>query len=316
MDLVNFKDISLAHARIFKFIKNTPIYTNDTINKILGANIFFKMDNHQETRSFKVRGAFNAILSYLDKHHHLPKKIVAQSSGNHAQALAFAGKKFGIEVLIYMAENTSPLKVKTAREYGATVILCKRRIEANQLAEKKQEEGYVFIHPSDNNDVIAGQGTCALEAFMAVKNIKALFAPCGGGGLLSGSLISKNALSPTTKVIGCEPLNANDAKRSIVNNKIEGYEDSPNTIADGARTLKVSNRCFQYLQQLDDIIEISEEKIIYWQQYLSKLFQENIEPTSALSIAGCEAYINNLQSKSPNDNYLILITGGNIDDQF
>lgn len=316
MNLVNFNDITQAHIRISNHTKNTPIYSNDIINKTLGANIFLKMDNHQETNSFKVRGAFNAILSYFEKHHHFPKKIVAQSSGNHAQALAYAGKKFGIEVLIYMAKNTSPLKIKTAREYGATVILCEKRIEANQLAEKKQEEGYVFIHPSDNDDVIAGQGTCALEVFLAIKNVKALFAPCGGGGLLSGSLISKNALTPSTKLIGCEPLNANDAKRSIINKKIEGYEDSPSTIADGARTLKVSTRCFQYLQELDDILEISEEKIIYWQQHLTKLLQEKIEPTSALSIAGCEEYINKLPNKSPSDNYVVIITGGNIDDQF
>jgi threonine dehydratase len=311
MNELNFQDILLAQNRIKNYIKNTAIIANKKIDEILDAKIFFKMDNRQETNSFKARGAFNAVLAFKEKHGFFPTKIVAQSSGNHAQAVAFVGKKFNIPVVIYMAKITSPIKVEATRKLGAEVILCEKRSEANRLAEEKQQEGYFFIHPSDNDDVIAGQGTCALEAINEIGEVSAIFAPCGGGGLLSGCLIAKNGASPQAQVFGCEPLSANDASRSVLENKIVGYEESPKTIADGARTLKVAPRCFHYLKQLNGILEISEEEIIFWQKKLETELQEKIEPTSALSLAGCAQYIkNNPQTK--NQKFLAIISGGNL----
>ena len=311
MNELNFQDILLAQNRIKNYIKNTAIIANKKIDDVLGAKIFFKMDNRQETNSFKARGAFNAVLAFKEKHGFFPQKIVAQSSGNHAQAVAFVGKKFNIPVIIYMAKITSPIKVEATRKLGAEVILCEKRSEANRLAEEKQQEGYFFIHPSDNDDVIAGQGTCALEAINEIGEVSAIFAPCGGGGLLSGCLIAKNGISPQAQVFGCEPLSANDASRSVLENKIVGYEESPKTIADGARTLKVAPRCFHYLKQLNGILEISEEEIIFWQKKLETELQEKIEPTSALSLAGCAHYIkNNPQTK--NQKFLAIISGGNL----
>ena len=311
MNELNFQDILLAQNRIKNYIKNTAIIANKKIDEILDAKIFFKMDNRQETNSFKARGAFNAVLAFKEKHGFFPTKIVAQSSGNHAQAVAFVGKKFNIPVVIYMAKITSPIKVEATRKLGAEVILCEKRSEANRLAEEKQQEGYFFIHPSDNDDVIAGQGTCALEAINEIGEVSAIFAPCGGGGLLSGCLIAKNGASPQAQVFGCEPLSANDASRSVLENKIVGYEESPKTIADGARTLKVAPRCFHYLKQLNGILEIAEEEIIFWQKKLEIELQEKIEPTSALSLAGCAQYIkNNPQTK--NQKFLAIISGGNL----
>ncbi len=311
MNELNFQDILSAENRIKNYIKNTAIISNKKIDELLGAEIFFKMDNRQETNSFKARGAFNAVLAFKEKHGFLPEKIVAQSSGNHAQAVAFVGKKFNIPVIIYMAKITSPIKVDATRKLGAEVILCEKRSEANRLAEEKQQEGYFFIHPSDNDDVIAGQGTCVLEAIEKIGEVSAIFAPCGGGGLLSGCLIAKRGVSPHAQVFGCEPLNANDASRSVLENKIVGFEESPMTIADGARTLKVAQRCFNYLKQLNGILEISEEEIIFWQKELEKEFQEKIEPTSALSIAGCAQYIKN-NSQLKNQKFLVIISGGNL----
>ncbi len=311
MNELNFQDILLAENRIKNYIKNTAIISNKKIDELLGAEIFFKMDNRQETNSFKARGAFNAVLAFKEKHGFFPQKIVAQSSGNHAQAVAFVGKKFNIPVIIYMAKITSPIKVEATRKLDAEVILCEKRSEANRLAEEKQQEGYFFIHPSDNDDVIAGQGTCVLEAVKEIGEVSAIFAPCGGGGLLSGCLIAKNGISPQAQVFGCEPLNANDASRSVLENKIVGFEESPLTIADGARTLKVAPRCFNYLKKLNGILEISEEEIIFWQKKLEQELQEKIEPTSALSIAGCAQYIkNNPQTK--NQKFLAIISGGNL----
>lgn len=311
MNELNFQDILSAENRIKNYIKNTAIISNKKIDEILDAKIFFKMDNRQETNSFKARGAFNAVLAFKEKHGFFPQKIVAQSSGNHAQAVAFVGKKFNIPVIIYMAKITSPIKVKATRKLGAEVILCEKRSEANRLAEEKQQEGYFFIHPSDNDDVIAGQGTCTLEAINEIGEVSAIFAPCGGGGLLSGCLIAKNGILPQAQVFGCEPLSANDASRSVLENKIVGFEESPKTIADGARTLKVSPRCFHYLKQLNGILEIAEEEIIFWQKKLEIELQEKIEPTSALSLAGCAQYIkNNPQTK--NQKFLAIISGGNL----
>lgn len=311
MNELNFQDIISAQNRIKNYIKNTAIIANKKIDEILGAKIFFKMDNRQETNSFKARGAFNAVLAFKEKHGFFPPKIVAQSSGNHAQAVAFIGKKFNIPVVIYMAKITSPIKVEATRKLGAEVVLCEKRSEANRLAEEKQQEGYFFIHPSDNDDVIAGQGTCALEAINEIGEVSALFAPCGGGGLLSGCLIAKNGVSPQAQIYGCEPLNANDASRSILANKIVGFEESPNTIADGARTLKVAPRCFYYLKKLNGILEIPEEEIIFWQKKLEIELQEKIEPTSALSIAGCAQYIKN-NPLEKNKKFLVIISGGNL----
>lgn len=311
MNELNFQDIISAQNRIKYYIKNTAIIANKKIDELLGAKIFFKMDNRQETNSFKARGAFNAVLAFKEKHGFLPQKIVAQSSGNHAQAVAFVGKKFNIPVIIYMAKITAPIKVEATLKLGAEVILCEKRSEANRLAEEKQQDGYFFIHPSDNDDVIAGQGTCALEAINEIGEVSAIFAPCGGGGLLSGCLIAKSGVSPQAQVFGCEPMSANDASRSVLGGKIVGFEESPITIADGARTLKVAPRCFHYLKQLNGILEIAEEDIIFWQKKLEQEFQEKIEPTSALSIAGCAQYIKN-KPQAKNQKFLAIISGGNL----
>jgi len=311
MSELKFQDILSARNRIKNYIKNTEIISNKKINDEIGAQIYLKMDNRQKTKSFKARGAFNAVLSYQEKFGKFPDKIVAQSSGNHAQAVALVGKKFNIPVVIYMSKITSPIKVRATIDLGAEVVLCERRSEANRLAEEKQSEGYFFIHPSDNDDVIAGQGTCVLEALEEIGGIEAIFAPCGGGGLLSGSIIAKNGIDSAIKVYGCEPLNANDAYRSIQNNQIVGYEESPTTIADGARTLKISNRCFEYLKLLDAIIEIKEEEIFYWQQRLSNELNEMIEPTSALSVAGCSIYVKKF-GIAKDRKLLAIISGGNL----
>ena len=311
MNLLSYEDVVKASLRIENHIKNTPIISNSQINKILNAQVFFKMDNQQVTHSFKARGAFNAVLAYYQKHSKFPKKIVVQSSGNHAQAVAHVGKKFNIPVLIYMANTVSPYKVMLSRQLGAEVVLCEKRSIANALAEEKQQQGYFFIHPSDNDDVIAGQGSCALEALKEIGEVSAIFAPCGGGGLLAGSYLASQQLSSSAKIIGCEPLFANDASNSLKLGKIVGFDDTPLTIADGARTLKVSPRCFEYLKKITGIIEVPEEKIIYWQKYLSKILQEKIEPTSALSIAGLELYLQRNFSEQ-NQKFLIIISGGNI----
>lgn len=303
--------IRAALERIKNYIINTPVISDQKINDELGAQIFFKMDNQQITSSFKARGAFNAILRIKEQSRNFPQKIVVQSSGNHAQAVAFVCKKFGIKSLIYMISKASPYKIKAASDLGAEVVLLEKRSEVNQQAEAKQKEGYCFIHPSADEDIIDGQGTAAFEALNEIGEVDFIFAPCGGGGLVSGCFLAAQELSPKSKVYACEPLDANDTAQSFRANKIIGFDETPNTIADGARTLATSEICFNYIKKMAGVLEISEEKIIFWQKKLSEILGQKIEPTSALAIAGAEQFL----EKNPNhknSKILVIISGGNV----
>lgn len=308
---LSFEDVFAAQNRIKNHIKNTPLVSSEKLNEEFGVQVFLKMENQQETKSFKARGAFNAILSYKEKHKKFPEKIVVQSSGNHAQGTAFACKKFGIPLLVYMIKAASQAKIDATRALGAEVVLLEKRSEVNAAAEAKQKEGYFFIHPADGNDVIAAQGTAALEALQEIGEVEAIFAPCGGGGLIGGSFLAAQGLSPKAKVFACEPANANDAARSFRDGKIFAFADTPKTIADGARTLAVSAQSFENLKKLSGVLEISEEEIIFWQKKISEILQQKIEPTSALAIAGLAQFVKK-NKPSKDSKFLIIISGGNL----
>ncbi|MEZ4873393.1 MAG: pyridoxal-phosphate dependent enzyme [Bdellovibrionales bacterium] len=198
----------------------------------------------------------------------LPKKIVAYSSGNHAQAVAWAGQQLGLMVEIFMPENVAKVKLQGTQSYGAKVTLCSSHPEAEERPPEV-EKGAYLIPPFDHDQVICGQGTACLEALDQIKEpLDAVFAPCGGGGLLSGTWVAAKGTDENIKVIGGEPLEANDAARTLKSGTIYCWHDSPKTIADGARTLSVTPRTLQYLKCLDGLFEITEEEIIYWTQCL------------------------------------------------
>jgi len=312
MDLeLNFEDVVNSYNRIQKYVKNTSLISNQEINNEIKANIFFKCDNFQETRSFKARGAFNAILSYKEKNNKFPEKIVAVSSGNHAQAIAYACNVFKIKALIYMDKNVLKSKIDATKSWGAEVVLCENRAQANSESEEKIKEGYFFIHPSDNDDVILGQATACYEALISQgEEFDAIFAPVGGGGLIAGAYLAAQGLSKNAKIIGCEPAIANDAALSLRNNEIFSFDKSPQTIADGARTLAVSDRCFYYLKKISQIIEVSEEEIRYWHENFIAITKIKIEPTSALAIAGAKKYVEKNYSRELKK-ILVIISGAN-----
>ncbi len=311
MNELTFEQVKIAANRIKNHVKNTPVISSQKLNSELGAQIFFKMENQQKTKSFKARGAFNSILAYQEKHGKLPEKIVAQSSGNHAQAIACACQEFNIPALIYMITKASEVKIAATRAFGAEVVLLEKRSDVNRSAEEKQKEGYVFVHPNDGDDVILGQATAAFEALSEIGEVDAVFAACGGGGLASGSYLATLGLAPNAQTFACEPLNANDAARSVRAGKIVGYEDTPNTIADGARTLAVLPQSFSYLQKLAGFFEITEEEIIFWQKKLSEILEQKIEPTSALAIAGAVQFLQK-NPQARNQKILVIISGGNV----
>jgi len=307
--LLNPNSVEEAFFRTKNYLHNTPILHSQNLNNFLGNNIYFKCDNFQKTGAFKVRGAFNALLK-LKEQNKLPKKVIAYSSGNHGQAVAYVAKALNLQAEIFLPDFISSIKLQATRATGARVTLSKTRKEAEGKANLEAQNGAYLLKPFDDDMVIEGQGTAAYEVFKELKNIDYVFATCGGGGWLSGTYLAKELLSPKTKIIGCEPKNANDAFKSLKSGKIFAFDTSPNSIADGARTLSVVPRTFEYLKKLDGFNVATEKEIKYWTQWINHLLKISVEPTSALSMAVAYNYIKKHQLK--NANIVILISGGNV----
>lgn len=300
------KNILNSHNLIKEHIHNTALVTSNLLNDMLGHKIYFKLENQQKTGSFKARGAINTLLT-LKKSNKLAKELVAYSSGNHAQALAWAGNKLQSNVTIYLPEFVSSIKKSSILRYGANLIETKTRNEAEQLAQN--HNGY-FIHPSSNPTSILGYGTACLEALQTNINPSAIFVPCGGGGLMVGSLISSRLFSPNIKIIAGEPIKANDAAMSFRMRQIYSFDHSPETIADGAKTLAISELIFSYFEQIEHIYEVEEEEIIYWNVWIMHLLKIICEPTSAMAMAAACRW---LKSQKSSQEILVIISGGNID---
>lgn len=299
-----------AQIRLNGYVNRTPLLQSPILNKILKASIYFKHEGFQKVGAFKARGALNALLT-LKEQDKLPKKVITYSSGNHAQAIAWAASKVGIEATVIIPKVASAVKKAAARAYGAKVIIAETRQKAETLTlEATKDPDILLISPYDNDMVIAGQGTAALEAWQEEGNFDAIFAPCGGGGLLSGTYLATRLMSKSAKVFAGEPITANDAARSYKTGKIVKYDDAPNTIADGVRTLSISERTFHYLKKLDGFYEISEEEIIYWTQWLIHLLKISIEPTSALGMAAAHKWLSKQKSAKK---ILIILSGANAD---
>jgi threonine dehydratase len=313
---IEFSDIEDAYQRISGIVQKTPIVQSNLLNKWLGHNIYFKVECLQTTGAFKLRGASNFIAK-LAQQNKLPTQIVANSSGNHAQAVAYAAKHFSIPVTIYATKNISAVKAAATKYYGAQLKLYDTRLAADSaVAEASLEPGVVWIPPFNHPDIIAGQGTAALEALQQTTNIDAVFAPCGGGGLASGTLIASKQLSPLSKVIGVEPLMANDAARSLREGKIISLSETPLTLADGAATPSVGEHTFPFLQKLDGFYEVNEKQIAYWTQWLQHLLKLHIEPTCAMVMQGVVDYLNELpKNQTTAQRILVIISGGNISAQ-
>ncbi len=300
-----------AHQRIASYIHRTPVLSSSLLNQYLGHEIFFKAEGFQKIGAFKVRGALNALLS-LKEQNQLPKHVVAFSSGNHAQAVAFAAKTLGIKATILIPKESSIVKIQGTKSYGAEVIITETRTEAESRVADFENAGAKFIHPYDNDAIIAGQGTSCFEALQDGISPDAIFASCGGGGWLSGTFLAAQLLAPMADVFAAEPALGNDATQSYKTGKIVRLSQTPATIADGARTLAISERTFYYLKQLKDFFEIEEEEMVYWTQWLMHLLKITIEPTSAMSMAAAYRWLK-LQPKP--QKVLIMLSGGNIDAQ-
>jgi threonine dehydratase len=311
MSSVTFADIQAAHQRIAAHIHQTPILESSLLNKWLGGHrILFKAECLQKIGAFKIRGALNMLLK-AQENGTLTTKVVASSSGNHAQAVAYAANLLGVQATIYSAQTISSVKAAATRYYGAELVLSATRKEADeQVKLAAQAADTLWVPPFNHPDIIAGQGTVVFEALQQVGHVDGVFAPVGGGGLIAGSVICLKHLYPDCEVVGVEPLLGNDAAQSRRNGSIHALTEAPVTLADGAATLAVGEHTFPFIQQLHNISEVTERDIAYWTQWLQHVLKIHVEPTCAMSMAGVCQW---LQTKTTPQTVLVVLSGGNID---
>jgi threonine dehydratase len=298
-----------AQTRIAPYLLRTPLLESSLLNAWLGHDFVFKVESFQRTGAFKARGALNALL--LAKARGVAvDRVVTVSSGNHGQAIAWAGRLLQLQVTVFAPADISTVKRQAMEGYGATVIATSTRAEAETAVVAMKESGAHFVHPYDDDDVIAGQGTACLESLQDNVRPTAIFGPCGGGGLLSGTILATDTQPHRIPVFGAEPALANDAVRSYKSGAIVRLTESPPTIADGARTLAVSERTLRHLLRLEKFFEVREEEIIYWAQWLPTLLKVAVEPTSAVAMGGALQWLRNQRTRQ---RVLVIVSGGNID---
>jgi len=304
----NLETITQAHERIGPWIHKTPVLTSESIDQFAGSSIHFKCENFQKVGAFKFRGASNAVLS-LDPEQG-KKGVATHSSGNHAQALALAGKRQGIKAYIVMPENSSKVKVAAVKGYGGEITFCAPNQQAREdtLAEIVDRTGAHFVHPYNDYRIIAGQATAAVELLEQAPDLEVMMAPVGGGGLLSGTALATHYISPQTKVYAGEPKGADDAWKSFNAGKIVPVVH-PKTIADGLLTC-VGDKTFSIIQKYaTDIFTVSDDEIVAAMQLLWERMKIIVEPSSAVPLAALIKHREQFQNKRVG----IILSGGNLD---
>jgi threonine dehydratase len=303
-----FEQIQAAVQRLQGHAHRTPVMTSQTLNDRLGASVFFKCETFQKVGAFKFRGAFNAICQLSAEQRQ--RGILTYSSGNHAQAVALVGRLLGIKTTIVMPQTAPAIKRAATAGYGAEVILYDPdKTEREAFTQTLQaEKGYTLIPPFDHVDVIAGQGTTAVELLEQVGPLDQLLVPCGGGGLLSGCAIATQHLSPGCRVIGIEPERADDATRSFQTGQLQRVEN-PQTIADGVRSPCLGALTLPLiLQYVDQMQTVSEAAIMDAVQFLFYRMKLVVEPSGALGLAAL------LSGRvEPQGRIGVILSGGNVD---
>jgi len=303
-------DVRSAAKRIEGIGHRTPVLTSNTLDQLAGRKLFFKCENFQKVGAFKFRGGWNAVSILNDKE--AEKGVCTHSSGNHAQAVAYAAQKRGIPAYIVMPNNSPDVKLDAVRGYEAKVTLCEPTLEARRTTLEKiaEKTGATIIHPFNNSNVIAGQGTAALELIEEIGNLDAIIAPIGGGGLMSGTCITTRSLLPKTKLYGAEPKGADDAYRSFTEGKIIPQEN-PDTICDGLLT-SLGDKTWNILKDhLEAIYTVTDDEVIKAMQIIWERMKIIIEPSSATPVA--VALSDEFKALKGMENIGIIITGGNVD---
>ncbi len=297
-----------AHARIAPHIHRTPVFRSSSLDRMAGAELFFKCENLQKTGSFKIRGAMNVIFSLPDPV--ARRGVVTHSSGNHGAAVAFAARSRGIPAWIVVPRNAPEVKRRAIADFGGEIILCEPTMEARQeaAAEILERTGATLVHPYDDDRIIAAQGTATVELLEDAGALDVVLSPVSGGGLLSGTAIAAQSLQPGIRVIGCEPSGADDACRSLRSGRLQKNE-KVETIADGLRA-SLSERTFAILcERVDEITLISEEEILQAMRLVWERMKLVIEPSSAVTAAA--AWLGKIDISGKRVG--IVLSGGNVD---
>ena len=306
--MLTLKDIELAHDRIRPFIHRTPILTNSSLNKLAGAELFFKCENFQKAGSFKIRGATNTVELLSDSE--LKRGIATTSSGNHGAALSMAVSRRGGSTKVVMPHNTPKIKVENVKRNGGEVVWCEpdQKFRESVLKDVVEETSATVVHPYNDERIMAGQGTCAKEILEDVPTIDCIVSPVSGGGLLSGSLVAAKNMKNSVKVFGAEPEEADDAYQSLKQGKIVPNK-TINTICDGLRA-EIGSKTFPVIQNLvDEIIPVSEKDIIESLQMIWERMKIIVEPSCSISLA----LILKNKMMFKNKNVGLIMSGGNVD---
>jgi threonine dehydratase len=306
--LVGLDKIRAAHARVRPYIHRTPVMTSSRLDEASGASLFFKCENFQKIGAFKARGATNAVFALDDA---IARRGVAtHSSGNHGTAVARAAKLRGVPAHIVMPSNSAQVKIRAVENYGADIVFCEPTEEAREAtcANVIKETGATLIHSFENENVIAGQGTAAIELLEDVPDLDLVMCPVGGGGLLSGTAVAAKSMQPKIKVIAVEPQNVDDAAQSFrAGRRIVTKKKF--TIADGLRT-NIGEPNFVIVQRYaDDIVTVSEEAIVSAMRTIWETMKIIIEPSAAVSYAAIVENKIDIRGKR----FGIILTGGNVD---
>lgn len=305
---VTLTDIQQAAKRIKPYAHRTPVLTNESLNQRAGARVFFKCENFQKVGAFKFRGACNAVFSLTDEE--AEQGVCTHSSGNHAQALALAARLRGIPAYIVMPNNAPQVKKNAVAGYGGRITFCEPTLEAREstLERIRLDTGAVVVHPYNNERVIAGQGTAALELLEEVPDLDVVIAPVGGGGLLSGTSIAAAGVKNGIRTIGAEPEMADDAFRSMQAGKIIPSQN-PKTIADGLLT-SLGELTFPIIQKnVERIVTVSEAGIIAAMRFVWERAKIVIEPSSAVAVGVLWEKKIDLSGLKIG----VIISGGNVD---
>lgn len=302
------KELHDSLQRIKPFIHRTPVMTSQLLNEISGADIYFKCENFQKMGAFKMRGAANAILNLSEEQK--SRGVVTHSSGNFAQAVSLSAKNAGVKAHIVMPSNAPEVKKEAVRSYGGQITECEPLIEARQAEADKivTALGATFLHPSNDLDVILGQGTSALELLEDHPGLNYILAPVGGGGLVAGCALAAHHYGNNCKTIGGEPIEADDAFRSLQSGVIQ-KNDTANTIADGLRT-HLGDINFPIIQKyVDSIILVKEEEIVNAMKLIWERMKIIIEPSCAVPFAAMLREPQQFKGQKVG----IVLSGGNVD---
>lgn len=309
--MISFSDIESAYRILRPIVHKTPVLSSRTFNGLTRNEVYFKAENFQRVGTFKIRGAYNKISSLTEEER--KRGVIAHSSGNHAQGVALACKLLGVRAVVVMPENSLPNKVSATKSYGAEVIFTGPTTDHREATVKEliTQHNYTLVPPYDDEKIIAGQGTVALEVFQELKELDYLFIPVGGGGLIAGCALAAKNLYPNVRVIGVETEGANDCFQSFRAKQIVKLA-KVDTIADGLRTLSVGTRNFEIIQQyVDGVVTVSDGDAIEMMRFFFERMRIVVEPSGAVASAAVLKNVCGFTGKR----ICAIISGGNADPQ-